>query len=118
MSTTTANSPRTAQRGPRRLWEREHGENICEASWPFCAVLEATTKGSEPVKRRETRFDVAPLSSGLTKFVTPQEAHEHLTGQQEGAEAARLRMLARMGLTQEDGPAAAARDRMIQRQNR
>ena len=64
------------------------------------------------------RFDATPLSGGLTEFVTPQEAHEHLTGQQEGAEAARLRMPARMGLTQEDGPAAAARDRMIQRQNR
>ena len=70
------------------------------------------------MKRREMRFDATPLSGGLTEFVTPQEAHEHLTGQQEGAEAARLRMLARMGLTQEDSPAADARDRMIQRRDR
>ena len=70
------------------------------------------------MKRREMRFDVAPLSGELTEFVTPQEAHEHLTGQQEGAEAARLRMPARMGLTQEDSPAADARDRMIQRRER
>ncbi len=71
------------------------------------------------MKRREMRFDATPLSGGLTEFVTPQEAHGHLTGQQEGAEAARLRMLARMGLTQEAGPAAdAARDCMIQRRER
>lgn len=94
------------------------GKDICGASWPFCAVLEAITKGSEPVKRRETRFDATPLSGGLTEFVTPQEAHEYLTGRQEGAAAARLRMLQRMGLDVEDGPAADARDRMIQRQNR
>lgn len=70
------------------------------------------------MKRRETRFDARSLSGKLAAFVTPQTAHEHLTGQQSGAEAARLRMLSRMGLTKEDGPAADARDRMIQRQNR
>lgn len=67
------------------------------------------------MKRRETRFDATPLSGGLTEFVTPQEAHEHLTGQQEGAEAARLRMLQRMGLDREAGPAADARAAMIRR---
>lgn len=53
------------------------------------------------------------------QYVDAETAHQHLTGQQEGAEAARLRMLARMGLNQEAGPAAdAARDCMIQRRNR
>lgn len=70
------------------------------------------------MRRRETRFDARPLSGKLTAFVTPQAAHEHLTGQQSGAEAARLRMLQRMGLDAEDSPAADARAAMIQRQNR
>ncbi len=70
------------------------------------------------MKRKETRFDARPLSSKLAAFVTPQEAHEHLTGQQEGAEAARLRMLQRMGLNGEVGPAAEARELMIQRRER
>lgn len=65
--------------------------------------------------RRETRFDARPLSGKLTAFVTPQAAHEHLTGQQEGAEAARLRMLSRLGLDRESGPAADAREGMIRR---
>jgi hypothetical protein len=52
------------------------------------------------------------------QYVTPEEAFRQLVGQEESAEAARLRMLARMGLDDESGPAADARDRMIQRQNR
>lgn len=36
-------------------------------------------------------------------------------GEGNGADAARRRMLARMGLTKEDQSAAAARDRMIRR---
>lgn len=68
--------------------------------------------------KRQFRFDSRPLSGKLAKFVTPQAAHEHLTGQQPGAEQARLRMLARMGLIQEEGPAAAARAAMIQRRER
>lgn len=75
-------------------------------------------KGDEPVKRRETRFDAKPLSGKLAAFVTPKEAHEHLTGRQGSAETARLRMLARMGLDREGGPAADARERMIQRRER
>lgn len=94
------------------------GKDVCGAFWPFYAVLEAITKGSEPVKRRETRFDATPLSGGLTAFVTPQEAHEYLTGRQEGAAAARLRMLQRMGLDAEDGPADNAREAMIRRRKR
>lgn len=70
------------------------------------------------MKRRETRFDATPLSGGLTEFATPQEAYERLTGQQEGAEQARLRMLQRMGLDREDGPAADARRRMIEKRER
>ncbi len=70
------------------------------------------------MRRRETRFDARPLSGKLTAFVTPQAAHEHLTGQKSGAEQARLRMLARMGLDREGGPAADARERMIQRRER
>lgn len=68
--------------------------------------------------RRETRFDARPLSGKLAAYVTPKEAYQRLTGQQEGAAAARKRMLQRMGLDREDGPAADARDRMLQRQNR
>lgn len=64
---------------------------------------------------REARFDAMPLSGGLTEFVTPAEAHQHLTGQQTSAAEARLRMLQRMGLDREDGPAADAREAMIQR---
>lgn len=75
-------------------------------------------KGDEPVKRREARFDAKPLSGKLAAFVTPKEAHEHLTGQQEGAEAARLRMLQRFGLDRESGPAADAREAMVKRRER
>ncbi|MCI8330433.1 MAG: hypothetical protein HFG02_12840 [Oscillibacter sp.] len=70
------------------------------------------------MKRIETRFDARPLSGKLTAFVTPQAAHEHLTGQQEGAEAARLRMLRRMGLDREAGSAEDARQTMIRRRER
>lgn len=60
------------------------------------------------MKRRETRVDA-------TKYTTPEDAFRQLTGQQEGAGAARLRMLQRMGLDAESGAAADARERMIQR---
>lgn len=63
------------------------------------------------MRRRETRADAV-------KYTTPKDAHRQLIGQQEGAEAARLRMLQRMGLNQEVGPAADARERMIQRRER
>lgn len=52
------------------------------------------------------------------QYVTPEEAFRQLAGQEESAEAARLRMLARMGLDDESGPAADARAAMIQRQSR
>lgn len=65
--------------------------------------------------KRQFRFDARPLSGKLAAYVTPKEAYQRLNGQQEGAEAARLRMLQRMGLDREDGPAADARERMIQR---
>lgn len=48
-------------------------------------------------------------------YIYAEEAYQHLTGQQEGAEAARLRMLQRMGLDSESGPAADARARMMDR---
>lgn len=63
------------------------------------------------MRRREARADAV-------KYTTPKDAHEHLAGQQEGAEAARRRMLARMGLDTESCPAVAARERMIQRRER
>lgn len=49
------------------------------------------------------------------QYVDAETAHRHLTGQQEGAEAARLRMLSRLGLDRESGPAADAREGMIRR---
>ena len=52
------------------------------------------------------------------QYVTAEVAQQHLTGQQEGAEQARLRMLERMGLSREDSPAADARERMIARRER
>lgn len=66
--------------------------------------------------KREFRHDsrpYTPLRAG--EYVTPAEAHQHLTGQLEGAAAARSRMLQRMGLDAESGTAADARERMIQR---
>lgn len=64
---------------------------------------------------RQFRVDSVPMPNGLQQYVTPQDAQRHLTGQQEGAEAARLQMLKRMGLDKESGPAVEARERMIQR---
>lgn len=69
--------------------------------------------------KREFRHDsqpYKPLRAG--EYVTPAEAHQRLTGPLEGAEAPRLRMLSRMGLDVEDGPAADARERMISRRKR
>lgn len=63
------------------------------------------------MKRRETRADA-------TRYTTPAEAYQHLTGQQDSAEAARLRMLARVGLDRETGPAEATRQAMIERRER
>lgn len=51
-------------------------------------------------------------------YTTPEEAYTILTGQQEGAEVARLKMLQRMGLDAEAGPAADAREAMIRRRKR
>lgn len=68
------------------------------------------------MKKRAFRHDsrpYTPLRAG--EYVTPAEARLHLTGQQEGAETARLRILQRMGLDAESDPAADARERMIQR---
>lgn len=68
------------------------------------------------MKKRAFRQDsrpYTPLRAG--EYTTAAEAHQHLTGQQSGAEQARLRMLERMGLDREDSPAADARERMIQR---
>lgn len=60
------------------------------------------------------RHDTRPAPSG---YVTPEEASRRLLGedQGEGAEGARAKMLARMGLNPERDGSAAARDRMIQR---
>ena len=69
--------------------------------------------------KRESRHDSRPYTPPRAEaFVTPQEAHEHLTGQQDSAEAARLRMLAKMGLDRETIPAEAARQAMIERRER
>lgn len=65
--------------------------------------------------KREFRNDAVPPSGKLQAFVTMETAYQHLTGSQSGAEAARLRMLKRMGLDQESGSAAEARERMIRR---
>lgn len=63
------------------------------------------------MRQRETRADAV-------KYTTPKDAHRQLIGQQEGAAAARLLMLSRLGLDRESGPAADARERMIQRRER
>lgn len=67
---------------------------------------------------KQYRMDSVTIPDSLQRYVTPEDAHQYLTGQQDSAETARLRMLSRMGLDVEDSPAADARDRMIQRQNR
>lgn len=71
------------------------------------------------MSKREFRHDSRPYTPPRAgAFVTPAEAHEHLTGAQEGAAAARLRMLAKMGLDLETGHAEAARQAMIERRER
>ena len=72
--------------------------------------------GGYTMGKREFRQDsrAYKLPKGR-EYTTPAEAHEHLTGQQSGAEQARLRMLRRMGLGSESGPAADAREAMIRR---
>lgn len=66
--------------------------------------------------KRESRHDSRPYTPPRAgEYVTPAEAHQHLTGQQEGAAAARSRMLQRMGLDGESGSAADAREAMIRR---
>lgn len=67
---------------------------------------------------RQYRTDSVPVPDSLRQYVTAEDAHKHLIGQQSGAEQARLRMLARMGLNQEDGSAADARQRMIEKRER
>ena len=69
--------------------------------------------------KREFRHDSRPYTSPRAgEYITPAEAHQHLTGTQEGAEAARSCMLQRMGLDGESGSAADARERMISRRER
>lgn len=57
-------------------------------------------------------------TDSLQRYVTAENAHKHLTGQQSSAEVARLKMLSRLGLDVETGPAADARQRMIDRLER
>lgn len=76
-------------------------------------------EGGDRMKKRAFRHDsrpYTPLRAG--EYVTPAEAHVHLTGQQGGAAAARSRMLKRMGLEAESGPAEDARRRMIEKRER
>ncbi len=71
------------------------------------------------MKKRAFHHDsrpYTPLRAG--EYTTVAEAHQHLTGRQEGAEAARLRMLQRMGLDAENGSAEDARQRMIEKRER
>lgn len=71
------------------------------------------------MSKREFRYDSRPYTPLRTgEYVTPEAAYQHLTGRQSGAEAARLRMLQRMGLNQEVGPTTDAREAMIQRRER
>lgn len=67
------------------------------------------------MEKRQFRCDARPLSGKLAKYVAPQTAYEHLTDTQGNAEAARLRMLQRMGLNDKSGSATDARERMIHR---
>lgn len=67
---------------------------------------------------RQYRADSVPVPDSLRQYVTAEDAHKHLIGQQSGAEQARLRMLQRMGLDRENGPAADARRRMIEKRER
>lgn len=64
---------------------------------------------------RQYRTDSVSVPDSLRQYVTAEDAHKHLIGQQSGAEQARLRMLQRMGLDRENGPAADARRRMIEK---
>lgn len=56
---------------------------------------------------RQYRTDSVPVPDSLRQYVTAEDAHKHLIGQQSGAEQARLRMLQRMGLDRENGPGFA-----------
>lgn len=64
---------------------------------------------------KQYRMDSVAIPDSLQRYVTPEDAHQYLTGQQDSAETARLWMLSRMGLDVEDNSAADARDAMIRR---
>ena len=71
------------------------------------------------MKKRAFRHDsrpYTPLRAG--EYVTPAEAHAHLTGQKEGAAVARSRMLQRLYFDADSGPAEDARRRMIEKRER
>lgn len=67
---------------------------------------------------RQYRTDSVSVPDSLRQYITAEDAHKHLIGQQSGAEAARLRMLQRFGLDRESGPAADAREAMVKRRER
>ena len=67
---------------------------------------------------RQYRTDSVSVPDSLRQYVTAEDAHKHLIGQQFGAEQARLRMLQRMGLDCENGPVADARRHMVERRER
>lgn len=68
------------------------------------------------MNKREFRHDSRPYTlPQVGEYTTAETAFQHLTDQQEGAAAARLRMLQRAGLSQESGPAEDARARMLAR---
>jgi len=70
------------------------------------------------LKKRVTRFDSLPVPPSMQHPVTPADAERFLTDADGSATAARLKMLARMGLATEEHTAADARDRMIQRREK
>lgn len=75
-------------------------------------------KRTKRVTRYDSNTDPGFVGRVQAAYVTAGQANQALTGTgtMSGADAARLRMLGRMGLDGEDNPSAAdARDRMIQR---
>ena len=113
---------RTAQKGRRqrfRRWAIEIRVENHRHAFPVLLRDSWKMEGGDRMKKRAFRHDsrpYTPLRAG--EYVTPAEAHQHLTGQQSGAEVARLRMLQRMGLDAESGSAEDARQRMIEKRER
>ncbi len=71
------------------------------------------------MKKRVTRFDSLPVPASMQNAaVTPADAERFLTDADGSATAARLKMLARMGLAAEEHTAADARSRMIRRREK